>query len=92
MGETESMIERVARARCAEQGINPDAPFRNLVGDKQRIVNWQAWTGEARAAIEAMREPTDAMIDAGAVAEGDGNLEAQARNLWAAMIDAALKE
>lgn len=46
----------------------------------------------AKRTLEAMRVPTEAMIDAGAVAEGDGNLEAEARNLWAAMIDAALAE
>lgn len=41
----------------------------------------------ARSAIEAMREPTDAMADEGyrAIAKG-------ADAVWIAMIDAALKE
>lgn len=45
----------------------------------------------ARAAIEAMREPTEAMCSA---AEDSGSLEAGSSpfGAWQAMIDAALKE
>lgn len=48
--------------------------------------------GLARAAIAAMREPTDEMLDAATRSEGDGNLETDARNTYHAMIDAALEE
>lgn len=37
------------------------------------------------------KEPTDAMRDAGAVAEGNGNLETEALSLWSAMLAAAPK-
>lgn len=67
IGETTEMVERVARAVGAAlvrewRKTDPTAP------------DWNGWpAGErdnirllARAAIEAMREPTDAMIEAGA--------------------------
>jgi hypothetical protein len=66
------MIEHVARAINAEL-------FRQGV-----IVNFG--TVLARAAIESMREPTEAMYEAGGMAEGE------APDLWRAMIDAALAE
>jgi hypothetical protein len=47
----------------------------------------------ARAAIEAMREPTDEMIVAGAMVtldEMDNPCQAFAKDAWFAMIDAAL--
>jgi len=76
MAESE-MIERVARAICRAEYGPGDAGWANQIP-------------AARAAIEAMREPTEGMLDKGAVAEGDGNLAQQALNIWAAMIDAAL--
>lgn len=39
-----------------------------------------------RAALAALMEPTDEMLVAGAVAEGDGNLAVEARNIWQAML------
>lgn len=47
------MIERVARAICDASHDNPDP-------------DWRAYEHLARAAIEAMREPTEAMSSAGA--------------------------
>mgnify|MGYP003533336734 FL=1 len=51
---TESMIERVAKALCEE-----NKPFD---------INWQTFIPEARAALMAMREPTDLLIDSACVA------------------------
>lgn len=64
-----------------------------------------ATTEQARAAIEAMREPTEAMIAAGgtdskwrvgeitAYASETGDLHAAfANDVWSAMVDAALKD
>lgn len=45
----------------------------------------------ARAAIEAMREPSEAIVDAAIRATSDGRGNRQ-RRLWEAMIDAALAE
>jgi len=73
-----SMIERVARAiqdRCRERGFNVcPAPLVHHI---------------AAAAIEAMREPTEEMVDA-----CDINIptEGMIYGVWRDMIDAALKE
>jgi hypothetical protein len=44
---------------------------------------------EEEGMVVVPREPTEAMLAAGAVAEGDGNLEAQAMSLWTAMLSAS---
>lgn len=51
------MIEWVARALCAHDLCDPD-------GETPTGPNWTLWKDVARAAIEAMREPTEAMADA----------------------------
>ncbi len=63
------MVERVARAIGKLDGI-PDEL-------------WSASVPHARAAIAAMREPTDEMVEA-------GWKQRSARTTWKAMIDAAL--
>ena len=79
-----SMIETVARVLAT----------RIYGNDKL----WQDCTDDARAAILAMREPTEAMEDAGieavkAMAAGlDPVYPEDARCYWYAMIDAALGE
>lgn len=83
----ESMIERVARAM-----FDADAtgyPGISVPFEGQSIGVQDRWLGLARAAIEAMREPTDAMVDAGVDHIGEGHY-----NGWAytAMIDAAINE
>ena len=78
------MVERVAadlwrEARCpgdfASGNVNGQQRFREL----------------ARAAITAMREPTDAMVDAGDNA-GYGECDVGCNSHWPAMIDAALAD
>jgi hypothetical protein len=66
------LIERVARALTDH--------WENLE-EKQRNYFYQ----KARAAIEAMREPTEAMI-----AREDDDGRAMVIEIWQAMIDAAL--
>ncbi len=81
------MVESVAKA-MAEQG--------------QAHTKWEdcaetfreKMRAQARAAIEAMREPTPAMVDAGYEADNgeDRHLgERGARDCWRLMVDAALK-
>lgn len=92
---SQSMIERVARAICGTTSGTGD--------DHQ----WKMFLDEARAAIEAMREPTDAILAATEdvvtghddFACGDGTLylsypgfHEYAKTAWQAMIDAALNE
>lgn len=74
-----TMIERVARA-MAENHWPVD-----FEGTKAGYVetHWHFHADDARAAIEAMREPTEAMKDA-----AFGNDP----TLWSRMIDAALQE
>ncbi len=76
MTDETSMVERVARALCKAAGhTHPDEDWTlytdgvmNQVradvalGDKHQ--RWHIYERSARAAIEAMREPTEAMIDA----------------------------
>lgn len=69
------MVERVAESlRASMPGLtNPEA--------------WP-WKTLARAAIEAMREPTEDMADAGAI---ETNSEEDAIECWKAMIEEALR-
>ena len=84
------MVERVARAIAPDVWINFDA-FCRLKEYKIDEVEDRKRTSEAiklsikraRAAIEAMREPTEAMLTAGSMRTGEA---------YAAMIEAALKE
>ena len=88
------MIERVARVLATSEGENPDN-------------TWMFYEEKSRAAIEAMREPTKAQLEAAEeivvgyddFATGDGNIylgipgyPQKARDVWAALIDAALKD
>lgn len=74
------MVERVAKAIAMHWGCAPQTYDLNPDVRKD-------WAGYARAAIEAMREPTPNMILAGM--ETDAEMTAIA---YRAMIDAALKE
>lgn len=104
------MVERVARVLCIATGDDPDhlaavmdagvRLHRFGVQDEAKYL-WQYRVKEARAAIEAMREPTEAMCKAG----GDLHTHEQAcatdygfeadneamGRVFETMIDAALK-
>ncbi len=95
-----SMVERVARAICGNSlggycefvggdlgckvGRGESFNGKNCVATRDALQLSEHWR-EARAAIEAMREPTDAM-------EAAGERFHFPENTWQAMIDAALKE
>lgn len=87
-----TMIEKVARAIYRCDPI-PNAPFDVLVE-----IDKTYYLGRARAAIEAMRDPSLKMQTAGGnVHVGNDEMDAhdfqdQASEIWRAMIDAALKE
>lgn len=74
---SENMVESVARAICRQAGYGPN----------EEDVNWDRYVQYARAAIEAMREPTEAMEDAAF----SSTLTIPKRG-YQAMIDAALKD
>ena len=84
------MVERVARAICLASDWGKAHPEHV---DK----TWPAWEPEARAAIEAMREPTIKMASQGLkewqCATDTGDLDTDAHDMeliWKAMIQAAL--
>jgi hypothetical protein len=71
------MIERAARA-LAEM-------------DTERDIGWRYYVPEARAVLEAIREPSEAMIDAHIAAKDmHDDRDGQAYVDWQAMIDTAL--
>ena len=81
------MVERVARAIARNHDIDPDWGSPPM---------WQTpWLiADARAAIEAMREPTEKMDTAGfgALPLADGySLADDFKKVWYAAIDAALE-
>lgn len=73
---TTSMIEKVARAIADQTGMGH---------------RWTEHRHEARAAIKAMREPTEAMVFASAKLSQPVH-RSDAYLIWQAMIDAALNE
>lgn len=75
-----TMIERVARALAQADGFHADAKSN----DSDEVPAWHLYREMARAAIQAMREPTKAMRHA-------SDFET-AEIKYPAMIDAALSE
>ncbi len=75
------MVERVARAMCMADGEIPDFPSHTT-----NEPFWTYYCDMARVAIEAMREPTEAMRAAGYIVTVDDETD-----VWQTMIDASLK-
>jgi hypothetical protein len=90
------MVERVAKgleAACGEQmGCNSDRCCCWGADQVMQCMMGVSLGALARAAIEAMREPTEGMIKAGAPHhwEGPNDIYADAEDAWRAMIAAAL--
>lgn len=82
------MIDKIARAMHA--GVNghvtPPPTWDNQSEQSQNY-----WRIGARAAITALREPTETMIDAGSK-EQRNILSKPIEGIWSAMIDAALED
>lgn len=80
------MVEKVARAICCPRGCDyADYDGKGICALDQ-LKNYE---DRARAAIAAMREPTDAMIYAAYRSLRDDGLVAS--EVWPAMIDECLK-
>lgn len=97
IAENGNMIERAARGAYdmmmsrlpAELAIH--GPFR---WDNESEALREDWRASVRAAIAAMREPTEAMVDAAADIDINGEYrlgERLAAEVWRAMNHAALK-
>lgn len=98
--KTSEMVERVARAMCAKwyDGEDPDASDHVGVEDYERsqrgetTKNWHLFERPARAAIEAMREPTEAMTISASKEFGPQTGDSSDPcDVWRHMIDEALK-
>lgn len=76
------MVERVARVICAQWGERDKAFI-----DKR----WHLQIPVAQAVIAAMREPTEAMLDAGDIEIRGSHNNVCGLSVWQLMIDAALK-
>jgi hypothetical protein len=89
MPDEMTMVERVARALSVADGMHPQAASNDA--DEQPA--WTLYVGMAKAAIESLREPTEAMVEASAAIYGDNYLYRYeySKDQWRAMIDAALK-
>ena len=82
------IVERVARALMAADPDPGDHRFvRHDPGPCLQV--WQAYEKDARLAITAMREPTEAMEGVGSDLD-DVHGHLTARLMWRAMIDEAL--
>lgn len=89
---SESMIERIcrtlAREEYAEAFVRPEA-LQEFIDSE-----WGGYTPMARAVLAAMREPTDGQTEHGQAAldyTPIKDCEQQAKQVWGAMIDAALE-
>lgn len=90
MQPNESMVERVARAICKADGHDPGVVCDiNVLGDPDAGAAWAGYRKHARAAIEAMKEPTEYMVDAGASGSGEDS-SGVAIGAWRAMVESAL--
>ena len=79
-------IERVARAICR---ANCPRSMPQEAMECQVANAWDMWVGEAVAALQAIREPSPGMVEAG---NEVGDWQVNADFIWAAMIDKALGE
>ena len=87
------MVERVGRAMYAQTTTSKTLPWESL--DDNGVIK-PAILRDAQAAIEAMREPLDAMYEAASRAPNPeyGSLAMPHKNyraIWHAMIDEALR-
>jgi len=78
------MVERVAKA--AHDKLFTDCINRSDWPTTNCSINANGFRDAARAAIAAMREPTEEMARCGGIGRED------AQGVWRRMIDAALKE
>jgi hypothetical protein len=90
-----TLVETMARAICVEMQCfdygneNDDGDF---VTTEAKIKLLEARCKDAAlAALKAMREPTEAMLEA-SNREWDGRMSARSAGVWQAMVDAALTE
>lgn len=86
------MVERVARAILKQRyAFDKAPPDPDEIILETKLPWWCACMGEAMAAIAAMREPTDAMVEAGMDVTDWPICNGEVQVRYQAMIDAVLK-
>lgn len=80
------MVEKVARALCQRWEGTDEGPKK---WEEQSEIGKQIWKGMARAALKAMREPTEDMFEEGR--KQQQSWLANAATIYTAMIDKALE-
>jgi flagellar biosynthesis/type III secretory pathway protein FliH len=78
------MLERIARAIAETYAEGRQAHLVESGSTTLVMTHWTEWIAEARAVLEAMREPTAGMLPR------IGNLPA--RDAWRLMVEKALEE
>lgn len=91
------MVQRVACAIGSALSHHPMTPETKWGAGPTRLSGepvWKTYEAAARAAIEALGVPTEAMLDAGGSVEfSEGNVsQGLAGKVFTAMIDAALAD
>ena len=97
---TDSVIERAARALATHEAAQGLALATVGETDEQWIDRaWPSFVEPARAVLTAIREPSEAMVQAGNRSKPynisgfcEGTIHPVVQRAWPAMIDAALKE
>lgn len=89
---TMTMIEKAARAHFMD-GVNPPKNCPMPVWEDQPAAVKEAHRRKARAVLTAIREPNEAMVQAGMIADFYGfKSETDAAGIFTACIDSILKE
>ena len=92
----DALVNAIAEALNALDGDWFGTPVLHVLDEQERLAYFDI-ANAALTAIEAAgwqcvpKESTQVMLDDGAVADGDGNLEAQALSIYTAMLSAAPK-
>ena len=90
-----TMVERVARLLAEKDGVHPDwtASGMGMPGPEDNEPGWKLYEDDAKAIIQAMREPTEAMVDAAFKnMDQNGYVKGNPASDYTAMIDAALND
>ncbi len=91
-----TMLEKMARALAMSDGYS-EKEINASLGDP-RLDVMPLYTDQARAALQAIREPDDIMVEAGHYSadwttyQDAGEARESAKLVWAEMIDSILNE
>ncbi|ARR52112.1 hypothetical protein HY78_00865 [Rhizorhabdus wittichii DC-6] len=89
------LIERAARAICVTFGYDPDKDDEVGIGETGDV-NWNMFEDHARAVLAAIRDPSEAMVQAGDLRKEqdtdhwENYCYANPADIWRDMVDAAL--